>query len=69
MLRNTTVNTDNKELIACRCCVFSSAACSTQTEINPKSGLYKPKQDCNYTFPIDLSPNEIKFDDKSIEKV
>ena len=26
----------------------------------------KPNLDCNYTFPIDLTPNGIKFDIKSI---
>ena len=33
-----------------------------------ESWYIKPKQDCIYTAPIDLSPSEFLFDVKSIEK-
>ena len=41
---------------------------ATQREIDPESGWFKPKQDCNYPFPIDLAPNRIPFRVKSIGK-
>ena len=29
----------------------------THREVDPESGQFKPKQDCNYPIPIDLAPN------------
>ena len=41
---------------------------NTHREIDPETGEFKPKQDCNYTFPIDLAPNGSSFGAKSIGK-
>ena len=38
----------------------------TYREIDHESGCFKPKQDCNYTFPIDLAPKGILLGAKSI---
>ena len=35
-------------------------------QIGPESGLFKPKQDCNYPFLIDLTPHKLMFGAKSI---
>ena len=42
----------------------------TRREIDPKSRLFKPNQDCNHPFliDIDLLPNRIPFGAKSIGK-
>ena len=40
---------------------------STHREIEPESSLSKPKQDCNYTFPIDLAPHGSLFGAKYIK--
>ena len=36
--------------------------------IDPESGKFKPKQDCNYPFPIDLAPNGSPSGAKSMGK-
>ena len=38
-------------------------------ETDPDLGQFKPEQDCNYIFPIDLAPNGIPCGFKSIGKV
>ena len=48
---------------------FVSVNKNWHSEIDPESCQSKPDLDCNYTFPIDLSPIRIPNGDKSIEKM
>ena len=41
---------------------------STLVHTEKESGEIKPNFNCNYTFPIELAPNELPFGAKSIGK-